>query len=240
MRAKAPAASAASTAARATRRGARNAARTPRAISAGLVARSTSASPSIWASLGSGRGVQGCGLGDRLGLAGRVEEDRGYVNPGDAVDERVVALGDEREAPALDLVDQPHLPQRLRAVESLGEHARRQDPQLLHAARGGQRGVADVVAQVEVRVVDPLGPALAERDHAQLLAEAGHQVKARVDVVAQLVVGGGRPLEQGRGGDVHVGGASLEVQERRIEAGQAIGAHCADDRKPISSVSGVT
>src|SRR6185295_2806873 len=40
-------------------RGARNTLRTPRAISAGLVARSTSASPSIWASLGSGRGVHG-------------------------------------------------------------------------------------------------------------------------------------------------------------------------------------
>ena len=41
------------------------------------------------------------------------------------------------------------------------------------AARGGEGGVADVVAEVELGVVDPLRAALAEGDHAQLLAEAG-------------------------------------------------------------------
>ena len=88
-------------------------------------------------------------------------------------------LVDEREAAALDPVDQPHLPQRLRAVEALGEDPGRQGPQLLLVAGGRERGVADVVVEVELRVVDPLRPALAERDEAQLLAEAGDQVQAR-------------------------------------------------------------
>ena len=42
-------------------------------------------------------------------------------------------------------VDQPHLPERLRAVEALGEDPRREVPQLLLAAGLGQGGVADVV-----------------------------------------------------------------------------------------------
>src|SRR5215211_8510125 len=58
-------------------------------------------------------------LGRRLGVAVEIEEDRGYVNPGDAVDERVVGLPDDREAPTLDVVDQPQLPDRLGAVEAL-------------------------------------------------------------------------------------------------------------------------
>ena len=58
--------------------------------------------------------------------------------------------------------------------------------------------------------------------------------------LAELVVSGRRPLEQGGRGNVHVGRPALQVQERGIEAGEAIGAHCTDHRKPIRSVSVVT
>ena len=171
-----------------------------------------------------GLGVGGPGLarGHRLRVRGGVEEHVGYVNPGDAVDERMVALGHEGEAAALDLVDQPHLPQRLRAVEALGEHPGRQGQQLGLVAGGRERGVADVVAEVELRIVDPLRPALSERDRAQLLAEAGDQVQARLDVLTELVVGRRRALEQGRRGDVHVRRAVLEVEKRGVEAAEAI------------------
>ena len=123
-----------------------------------------------------------------LGLAVEIEEDGGDVDAGDAVDERVVALADDREALALEPLDQPQLPERLGAVELLGEDPRRQVAQLLLGARRRQRGLADVVVEVEVRVVDPDRPALVEGDEAQLLAEARHQVQPRVDVVAELRV----------------------------------------------------
>ena len=76
-----------------------------------------------------------------------------------------------------------------------------------------QRGLAHVVLEVEVRVVDPDRPALAEGDEAQLLAEARHQVQARGDVVAELADAGRRALEDAGRGDVHVGAGALHVQE---------------------------
>ena len=136
-----------------------------------------------------------------------------------------MALGDDREAVALDAVDEPQLPERLRAVEALREDPRRQVPQILLAAGARQRGVAEVVLDVELRVVDPLRPALAVGDEAQLLAEPGDEVQPRGDVVAELVVFGRRALEQGGRGDVHVGRALLEVQERGIEAREAVVGH---------------
>jgi hypothetical protein len=89
----------------------------------------------------------------------------------------VVGLADDREAAALDAVDQPHLPDRLRPVEPLGEDARRERAQLVLAPGGGERSVADVVVEVEVGVVDPDWPALTKRDEAKLLAETRNEVK---------------------------------------------------------------
>ena len=156
----------------------------------------------------------------RVGL--EVEEDGGYVNPGDAVDERVVALADDREAVALEALDEPQLPERLRAVELLGEDPRGEVAQLLLGAGRRQGGLADVVIEVQVGVVDPDRAPLAERDEAELLAKARDEVEARLDVVAELVVGRRRAVEDDRRGDVHVGAAALHMEECGIEAGQAI------------------
>ena len=93
-------------------------------------------------------------------------------------------------------LDQPQLPERLAAVELLGEDPRGEVAQLLVGARRRQRGLAHVVVEVEVGVVDPDRPALVEGDEAQLLAEARHQVQARGDVVAELRVGGRRRLRR--------------------------------------------
>ena len=62
-----------------------------------------------------------------------------------------------------------------------------------------------------------------KRHEAQLLAEAGHQVQPRGDVVAELLVGGRGPLEDDRRGDVHVGALPLHVEERGVEPGQPVG-----------------
>jgi hypothetical protein len=94
-------------------------------------------------------------------------------------------------------------------------------------AGGGERGVADVIGEVEVWVVDPNGATLREGNESELLAKARDEMQAGLDVVPELVVAGRGPLEQGDGGDVHVGRPPLEVEERRVEPGEAIGAHVA-------------
>src|SRR4051794_16479433 len=106
-----------------------------------------------------------------------------------------MALADDRKALALEALHEPHLPERLGAVELLGKEASGERAQLVLGARGRERGMADVVIEVQVGVVDPDRTALAERDEADLLAEARHEVKARADVVAKLFVGGWRALE---------------------------------------------
>ena len=111
------------------------------------------------------------------------------------------------------------------AVELLGEDPRREVAQLLLGAGRRQRGLAHVVVEVEVGVVDPDRPALAEGHEAQLLAEARDEVEARGDVLAELLVAGGRALEDRRRGDVHVGALSLHVQERGVEPGEPILTH---------------
>ncbi len=65
--------------------------------------------------------------------------------------------------------------------------ARRRE--LLVGAGTRQRRVAHVVAEVEVRVVDPDRPALVERDERELLAVARDQVHALIERREHLVVG---------------------------------------------------
>ena len=165
------------------------------------------------------------GVGRRGGLGRGVEQHRHDVHAGDAVDERVVGLRQHREAVALEPVDQPDLPERLVAVELLGEDASGEVLELLLRARSRQRGGAHVVAQVQVGVVDPPRPALAERHERQALAVARHQPEAALDGLEQLVVGRRRPFEDHHAGHVHVGGAVLQMEERRVEPCQSIRGH---------------
>ena len=136
-----------------------------------------------------------------------------------------MALADDREPVVGEAGDHPQLPERLRAVEALREGPRGERPQLLLVAGGRQRRVADVIVEVQVRVVDPDRPALVEGDEPQLLAEAGDQVEPRLEVVAEVVEIGRRAFEDHRRGDVHVRPVALEMEERRVQAGEAIEAH---------------
>ena len=122
-----------------------------------------------------------------------------------------------------DLVDEPDLPQRLLAVELLREHAPGEPAQLLVARGRRQRGVAHVVADVEVRVVDPHGRDGAERREREPLAVARDEVQAGVDVRDEVVVRRRRALEEQHGAHVHVGAVLLESQKGGVEAGQPVG-----------------
>ena len=141
-------------------------------------------------------------LRDRLD----VEQDGRDVDAGDAVDERVVGLRDQREALLAQPLDEPQLPERLGPVELLGEHPRRHPAQLFLVAGRRQRRVADVVAEVELRIVDPERPAGLDRREGELLAVAGHEVQPALDVLEQVVVARRRALEDRHRADVHVAG----------------------------------
>ena len=158
------------------------------------------------------------GLGHRLD----VEEDRRDVDSRDAVDERVVGLGHEREALAGQALDHPDLPQRLGAVELLGEDASRHVAQLLLGARRRQGRMAHVVFEVERRVVDPERAAGGDRGEGELLAEARDEVKARPNVVEQVFVAGWRALEDADPADVHMRGGALVGEERDVERRQPV------------------
>ena len=140
-----------------------------------------------------------------------------------------MGLGDQRERVLADAVDQPQLPQRLGAVERLGEDPPGQVAQLLLAGRRGQRGVAHVVAGVEMRVVDPDRPALHQRREGELLAVARDEVQPLLELGHELVIGRRVALEHEHGADVHVGAAALQREEGRVEAAQAVGVGHAPD-----------
>ena len=75
----------------------------------------------------------------------------------------MVGLRDQREAALAQALDQPQLPERLRPVELLGEDPGGHPAQHVLVAGRRQGGVADVVAEVELRVVDPERPAGLDR-----------------------------------------------------------------------------
>ena len=73
-----------------------------------------------------------------------------------------------------------------------------------------------------MRVVDPHGASLAQGHEGQALAVAGDEVQSALDRGDRVVVGGRLPLEHEDRRDVHVRAARLEVQEARIQAGEAV------------------
>ncbi len=136
-----------------------------------------------------------------------------------------MGLGEDGEAVVVEALDEPDLPERLVAVELLGEDAAGQVLQLALGAGRGERGGAHVVAQVEVWVVDPLRAALAERDEGEPLAVARHEGEATFEGLEEVGVGGRGALEQHHARHVHVGGGVLQVEEGRVEASQTIACH---------------
>ena len=134
----------------------------------------------------------------------------------------MMGLGYEREAVILEALDQPHLPQRLRAVQLLREDARGQAAQLLPAPGRGQRGVANVVLEVEVGIVHPHRPAAVERRGGQLVAIARHEMQPPADLLQQLAHRRRRALDDDQAADVHVGVGSLLVQKGCVDRGEPV------------------
>ena len=94
----------------------------------------------------------------------------------------------------------------------------------------GQRGLVDVVGDVEVGVVDPHRRGLAERREPDDLAQLGHEVQPALHLGAHLVepeapagVVQRATLEDPDEAHVHRGVVRLHVEEGRIERRQGVG-----------------
>jgi hypothetical protein len=117
----------------------------------------------------------------RVGRHGTLEQ----LHAADAVDQRVVHLDVEREALALQPLDQRAFPGRARQVQRRAVQAADQLAQLALATRPGQRGMAYVVLEVDVVVLDParqrvlgkrrLQPPVPGRRKFAVMAEVVHQ-----------------------------------------------------------------
>ena len=174
-----------------------------------------------------------------MGRVGReVHDDGEQIGARHPVDQRVVRLGQDGPAVVLESLDDPDLPEGLRPIELLGHDPPDELAQLGLAARCRQRGVAQVVLDVEVGIVHPDRPAELEGDEAHLLAVARHQVELGLDHVDHVGERRLGPLEDRHRGDVHVGDVVLDVQERGVQGAQPVRAHAASLSCPPPAVRG--
>ncbi len=159
------------------------------------------------------------------GGVGREIEDYGVeVGTGYPVHHGVVHFRDEGPAAAFEAPHEPALPQRVVAIEAVRHHAGHQSAELRVAARRRQRRLADVEAEVEVRIVDPERCPQAKRDRPQLPPVSRHEREARPDGRADLVVRRRRTLEDGDRGDGHrqMPVLVLGVEETGVERAQLL------------------
>ena len=152
-----------------------------------------------------------------LHLRGVVQEHRQQVGARHPVDHAVVDLRDQRPAPALEPLHDPHLPERLAAVEVLGEDPPGQVAQLLVAAGRRHRRVPDVVQDLEVGVVHPDRPPQLQRHHPHLLPVARDQRQLAGHHPDDVAVGGRRALEDRDVADVHRVVVVLDREKGRVE-----------------------
>src|SRR5690606_1040108 len=111
-----------------------------------------------------------------------------------------------------------------RAVEHPGLDPGHELGELLVGAGPRKARAPDVVAEVEVRVVDPHRSPETGRHVADALAVAvhiGNPVGYQIEEVL-VVEAGLRGLEHQHRTDVHGGRGSLEVEEGRVDGGQAV------------------
>ncbi len=101
-------------------------------------------------------------------------------------------------------------------IELLRHDAADQEAQLFVVARRRKCRAAQVVLQVEVRIVDPDGATELERHEANPLPVAGNARQVRPHPVREPAVRRGWPLEDRHRADVHVADPIFEVQERRV------------------------
>jgi len=162
------------------------------------------------------------GVPDLRPFRAEVKEDSREVDAGDPVDEGVVGLGKERPAVVFEPFDHPHLPEGSVAVELLREDPRDQAQQLALVTGARQRGLPDVVEDVEIGVIDPDRPGGVHRGKRQPLAVTGDEMQATANQVEDVLEGWRRAFEHGHAAHVHVGALVLLGEERRVDGGKPV------------------
>ena len=79
-----------------------------------------------------------------------------YAGRRDAIGDAVVDLDQDRPTIALEAFDEPAFPQRAVPVQSALQHVGDHPEQFVVVTRTGHRQPADVTAEVESRIVDPM------------------------------------------------------------------------------------
>ena len=148
-------------------------------------------------------------------------------------------LREQPHASVLETVDQVELPQRLGAVERAREDPSDLLGELRIRGRRGQRQLAHVVLQVEVRVVDPVGVVEPERNLGEAPAQRGQQrqpVDQQVLEVGALEPAAGRRgrVDHRHAGDVPVLAWGLQREELRVEGGELAHVGPGDRRYPVA------
>ena len=156
------------------------------------------------------------------GVAAGIEEAGDQIGAGHPVDHAMVHLRDERPLASSEAFDHPRLPQRPMPVELLRHQPPHQGVEIRFRAGRWQRGMADVVLEVEMRVVDPHRPAQPARHETHLLPVAGDHRQLARDQRDDLVVTGRRTFEDRARPDVHVGDPVLHVEEHAVERAHVV------------------
>ena len=118
--------------------------------------------------------------------------------PRGAVHQAVVDLPEQRNASALQALDESHLPQRARAIERLREEQACQIGEFALATGRGHGHPMDVLAEVELRGLHPVGPVESQRHLLQPPGETraqrqalGHELDEAVELEGVVGVGAG-------------------------------------------------
>jgi hypothetical protein len=149
-----------------------------------------------------------------------------------AVDRGVVHAQQDREAAlrqpghVIEALDHVHLPQRAREIEVRRGEPRGQDAELTPVARLGQPHVMDVMLDLELRVLDPIGTVEIEGNAMEPAPEHGQLGAPRFDVPEDLLEAQRLPeralvVDEDQGGTRAVPRA-VEVEEDGVGTGELL------------------
>jgi predicted nucleotidyltransferase len=137
-------------------------------------------------------------------------------------------LEEYRASVVLEPFEDVELPQRLTAIQRTRKDSSHRTLELEPASRLRDRRSPEVEVQVEPIVVDPERPGETGGQAEDTLSQARCEVEARLGDAGDVLVREGTILarrEHGHARDVHVHGGALQIQEARVEAGEAFGWH---------------
>ena len=168
----------------------------------------------------------------------RVHEVHEERCPGDTIDERVMELEDEAEAPVLEPLDHPQLPERTRAIERRAQDATRHRAELDESARLRQRDLTDVMDDVEVRILDPKRMVEGHRDLDQTPTEIAIPEDLLLNTLGEsgerIPAGNLGRIEHRRECDVHLNLRRFQIKERGVEPRQPFHAHLSSNEPRTS------